>query len=298
MRSAASERSVIIFGGSSGMGLATALRLSRRGDRITLVSRSLDALQRAERACLDAGARAVVAVAADVRDAAQVRNAIHAALDAHDGIDAAVCAAAVMAYGTIEQLPPDTFEAVVDTAVLGAFTVAQGVLPEFRRAGKGVLVIVNSLLGSVTVPDMGAYAAAKWGQLALARTLQQELRDQPDVRVCIVTPGSTNTPIYLQAANYLGAAARPPIPVMQPEHTAKEIVKLIDRPRRHVSIPVGRTNPLIVTGFRLLPRLYDRMVGPLFRFAALSGEPARTDGNVLNPNAAHERVHGHWPDRG
>jgi NAD(P)-dependent dehydrogenase (short-subunit alcohol dehydrogenase family) len=249
-----SDRSVVVFGGSSGIGLATALQLSRRGDRITLVARDADSLHAAEKQCRDAGATDLLTVAGDVRNAGQVRNAVGTVLAAHGGIDAAVYSAAVMAYGRIDELPEDTFTAVVESAVLGTFNVAQAVVPEFRRTGRGTFVIVNSLLGSVTVPTMGAYSVSKWGQRALARTLQQELRDRPDVNVCIVTPGSTNTPIYYQAANYLDRIARPPFPVQQPEHTAARIAGLLDSPKRVVSFPVGRTNPLITLGFRALPR--------------------------------------------
>ncbi len=146
------------------------------------------------------------------------------------------------------------------------------------RQGHGTLVIVNSLLGSVTVPNMGAYATAKWGQRAIARTLQQEVRDERDVHVCIVSPGSTNTPIYYQAANYLtdearaagaGAAARTRSPRRSPSS--------LDRPRKHVSVPVGPPNPVIITGFRLLPFVYDRIVGPLFKLGALTRKRAGPD---------------------
>jgi short-subunit dehydrogenase len=145
---------------------------------------------------------------------------------------------------------------------------------------------------------MGAYSTAKWGQRAIARTLQQELRDERDVHVCIVSPGSTNTPIYYQAANYLDHEARPPVPVLQPERVASEIVELSRRPRGHVSVPVGPPNPVIITGFRFLPFVYDRIVGPLFRVGALTRkEQGPTSGNVLSPQADEERVHGHWPER-
>jgi short-subunit dehydrogenase len=159
-------------------------------------------------------------------------------------------------------------------------------------------VFVNSLLGSVTVPNMGAYATAKWAQKAMIRTLQQETRDEPDVHVCTLSPGSTNTPIYYQAANYLGRIARPPIPVLQPEGAAAAVHRMLEHPRGNVSIPVGPLNPLIIAGFRLLPTVYDLLVGPLFRLGALAGgaqEP--TDGNVSTPRPALERVHGRWPDR-
>ena len=161
----------------------------------------------------------------------------------------------------------------------------------------GTFIIVNSLLGSVTVPQMGAYATAKWGQRAIARTLQQEVARDRRIHVCIVSPGSTNTPIYYQAANYVGKAARPPIPVLQPERIAASVVKLIDKPRKHVSIPVGPPNPVLITGFRLLPFLYDRIVGPAFKLAGLTRrEETVSDGNVHKPDPDQERLHGHWPD--
>ena len=212
------------------------------------------------------------------------------------GIDAVVLTATVMSYGRIEDTPPDVFTTVVDTAVHGTLHVAQAVMPVLREQHAGVFIVVNSLLGSVTVPQMGAYATAKWGQRALVRTLQQETRGDKDIHVCLVSPGSTNTPIYYQAANYTGRGARPPVPVQQPERTAAAIAGLIDRPRPHVSIPVGPPNPLIISGFRLAPWVYDRAVGPLFKLAALTRTPvAATTGNVASPVAGEERVRGRWP---
>ncbi len=222
----------------------------------------------AETACRAAGAADVLDLPADVGSHDDVQRLVDVVLDRHGRLDVVVLTATVMAYGTIEQLPADVFETVVDTAVHGTAHVARAVLPVFRRQRGGTFVIVNSLLGSVTVPQMGAYATAKWGQRAIARTLQQEVARERGIHVCIVSPGSTNTPIYYQAANYVGKAARPPIPVLQPERVAASIVKLIDRPRKHVSIPVGPPNPVLITGFRLLPFVYDRIVGPAFKLAA------------------------------
>lgn len=291
-------RSVVIIGASSGIGLATARLLAARGDRLVLAARDLDSLDVAARQCHAAGAADVITVAMDVGVETQVDDLVARAVEAFGRIDVVVHTATVMAYGTIEQMPRDVFEQVVDTAIHGTAHLARAVLPVLRGQGAGVLVIVNSLLGSVTVPNMGAYATAKWGQLAIARTLQQEVRGEPDVHVCIVSPGSTNTPIYYQAANYTGRAARPPVPVLQPERVASSIAKLADRPRNHVSIPVGPPNPVIIMGFRLLPFVYDRLVGPLFRIAALTRRhEAPTAGNVHKPAPDAERVFGHWPDR-
>ncbi len=234
----------------------------------------------------------------DITVEADVQRAIAELVSAEGRIDAVVHTATVMGYGQIEQLPAATFERVVDTAIHGTARLARAVLPQFREQGHGTLVIVNSLLGSVTVPNMGAYATAKWGQLAIARTLQQETQADRSIHVCVVSPGSTNTPIYYQAANYTGRAARPPIPVVQPERLATSIARLLDRPRKHVSVPVGPTNPVIIAGFRLFPFVYDRLVGPLFKIGALTRQSiGETDGSVFAPRSHDERIHGHWPDR-
>ena len=293
-----SGRIAVVVGASSGIGLATALRLAADGERLVLSARASGALDEAADACRRAGASEVLCVPGDVGREADVARLIEETMTAHGRIDVLVHTATVMAYGTIERIPSEVFEIVVDTAIHGTAHLARAVLPIFRRQGRGTLVIVNSLLGSVTVPNMGAYATAKWGQRAVARTLQQEVRGERDVHVCIVSPGSTNTPIYRQAANYTGKAARPPVPVLQPERTAHAIVGLIDRPRNHVSIPVGPPNPLVVTGYRFLPFVYDTLVGPLFRLAALTRTPQQaTAGNVHDPVPNREQLHGLWPDR-
>ena len=119
-------------------------------------------------------------------------------------------------------------------------------------------MVVNSLLGSVTVPNMGAYSVAKWAQRALVRTLQQEVRGS-GVHVCMLSPGSINTPIYYLAANYTGRAARPPVPVLQPERAGAAIAGL-HRPAAEQRVDPGRAPPTrsSIAGFRALPWLYDR----------------------------------------
>ncbi len=267
------------------------------GDRLTLMARSAEALRAAERSCRTAGIRELATITGDVGVAGDVAQAVRTAVAAYGRLDVVVHSATVMSYGSIEQTPAATFTAVVDTAVHGTLHVAQAVLPVFHEQKSGVLIVVNSLLGSVTVPKMGAYATAKWAQRALVRTLQQELRPARNIHVCMVSPGSTNTPVYYQAANYTGRGTRPPVPVVQPERTAAVIARLADRPRPHVSIPVGPFNPMIITAFRVAPWLYDRLVRPLFSLAAATRERvAATNGNVVDPTATGERVHGHWPD--
>lgn len=292
-------RVVAVVGGSSGVGRASALRFAADGDQLVLMSRSAEALADARAACLAAGAPAVLAIDVDVADSDAVESAVHRVVAEYGRIDVVVHAAAVMAYGEVADVPRDVFERVVETVVFGTRNVATAVLPAMKRQHAGVLIVVNSLLGGVAVPIVGAYVTAKWAQRGLVRTLQQEVRSDRrarGVRVCLVTPGSINTPIYDQAANYVGRLPRPPWPVTSPERVAAVIARLAEHPRDRVSARVGPANLLILTGFRSLPFLFDRIATQVFRSAGLTREyAAPTVGNVHKPVPASERVHGRWP---
>jgi NAD(P)-dependent dehydrogenase (short-subunit alcohol dehydrogenase family) len=271
----------LVVGASSGIGRATAHRLAGRAARLTLVARGVEGLEQVAEECRRAGAAEVVVRPVDVTDGAGVEAVVADLVERHGRIDLVVHAAAVMAYGTIEDLPPEVFETVVDVTVKGTANVARAVLPRMRAEGGGVLVIVTSLLASVPVPTIGAYITAKWGQHGLARILQLETRDAPDVHVCTVSPGAVDTPIYRRAARFGTAMPAPPPPVDPATRTARTIVTCLDHPRRRRS--AGRANWFVVAGFRLLPGVYDALVGPIFRrtFSGPSGPP--TTGNVFAP---------------
>jgi NAD(P)-dependent dehydrogenase (short-subunit alcohol dehydrogenase family) len=286
-------QTVLITGASSGIGRATAVELARRGAQLVLVARGDEPLADTAEEAHAAGAAAAIVCPADVLDEDAFRAAVETAVDRFGRLDAVIHAAQVMAYGTIEQLPRKVFERVVETAVHGTASVARVVLPVFRKQGAGHLVVVNSLLGNVAAPLMGSYVAAKWGQLGLVRVLQMEVRDAPGVSVSAVQPGGVDTPIYFQGASWTGSTGRPPPPVYSPQRVARTVLSTLDRPRRVVQ--AGLFNPLITAGFRLLPGVYDYLVGPLLqRMAIADDDVPPTEGNVFESRPAGNATEGHW----
>jgi NAD(P)-dependent dehydrogenase (short-subunit alcohol dehydrogenase family) len=284
---------VMIVGGSSGIGRATALRFAAQGAAVTLVARGRPALDAAAAECLEAGARAADVQLADVGDIDAVKAAVEATLANHGRLDVVVHAATVMAYGSLEVLDEAVFERVVSTAIVGSFNVARAVLPAFRRQQQGALVFVSSLLASVTAPTMGAYVTGKWGQLGLIRVLQQETRDAAGITISAVAPGGVDTPIYYQAANVGGREGRPPQPVYSPERVARKIARVANRPRRLTQS--GILNPAIIAGFRIFPGVYDSLVGPLLRIFGYSKRAVDPNhGNVFSPRPERDQTHGRW----
>ncbi len=280
---------VVLTGASSGIGLAVARLCAARGDRLVLAARGRAGLERvAEEICPGA-----LVHPTDITDRAAVEGLADAAVARYGHIDVWFDSAAVMAYGRFEDVPPEVFDHVITTDLLGSANVARAALRVFRRQGRGTLIQCSSLLGHITAPYMSAYATAKWGQRALARALRQETRDAPDIHVCQVVPGGVDTPIYTSAANYAGRIGRPPPPVDTAERVAKVALRLADHPRAEAS--VGLTNRIIEFGFSALPPVYDALVGPLMRIAALSrsrveGHP----GNVFVSRPRHEGGPGRW----
>jgi len=284
---------VLVTGASSGIGRATAVEAGGRGASLVLVARGRGPLEAAAAEARAAGAAEVVVSPVDVTDDDAIRAVVRDTVERSGRLDAVVHAAQTMAYGRIEDVPREVFEAVVDTAVQGTANVARAVLPVFRRQGGGHLVVVNSLLGSITAPLMGSYVTAKWAQLGLVRVLQQETRDVPGISISAVQPGGVDTPIYFQAASWTGSTGRPPPPVYSAQRLGRRVVALLDRPRRQVQ--AGIFNPLITAGFRLLPGLYDYLVGPLLqRMAIANDDVPPTEGNVFESQPGGNATEGGW----
>lgn len=290
-----SRRVALVTGGSSGIGRATALRLARRGDHVLLVARGEASLREAAAECERAGAASATTLVADVGDDAAVAACFDAAIASHGGIDIVVNSAGVVAYGRMEEVPADVFEGVLRTNLVGSVNVARHALKHFRARDHGHLVLVGSMIGHIAVPSMSPYVLSKWGVRALSRQLDIENRDRRDVHVSYVAPPGVDTPIYTQAANYVGVAGHPPLPVVRPEVVARAIERQLEGRRRREQ--VGVANDLIRFGFTALPRLYDVLVGPLFDVAARDETrpvPAGP-GNVLHSVTAGNALRGDAP---
>jgi short-subunit dehydrogenase len=284
-------RSVLVTGATSGIGLATALELARRGDRLTLVARSGSRLAEVAEQCRTAGAASVQTRRIDVRDADAVTRVVQAVIDRDGAFDAVVHSAGVVTYGRLDEVPAEVSDGVVGTNLLGSMNVARAVLPSMRAADRGRIYLLGSVVGGLGVPGMGPYVVSKWDVRALARQLQLENRDRKGVHVTLVRPGGIDTPIYRLAGNYSGHVGRPPPPVYRPETVARRIVESFDKPP-HV-LDVGIANLVLLLGFTLFPRLYDVLVGPLFRLLGRRRETiGATPGNVLHPLPDGERLHG------
>jgi NAD(P)-dependent dehydrogenase (short-subunit alcohol dehydrogenase family) len=287
-------RTVVVTGASSGIGRSTAHRLAAQGACLVLAARSPEALEQTRQECVGRGAEDVLVLPTDVGDRDAVDALFDAAVERFGRVDAVVHAAAVLAYGLFQDVPPDVFDRILTTNVTGTANVARRALQRFDEQQGGSLVVVGSVVAKIATPYLSSYTTGKWAVHGLVRTLQIEARGKPGVHVSLVSPGGVDTPIYDQAGSYTGRPAHPPPPVVSPERVAAAIAEALDKPGRDIG--VGAANALMVTGFRLLPGVYDLLVGPMMRL--LGQGRGRLDphpGNVFDADPAKEAVHGRWP---
>jgi NAD(P)-dependent dehydrogenase (short-subunit alcohol dehydrogenase family) len=136
---------VAITGASSGIGLACAHELGRRGAAVVLGARRIDRLETAAAEIQRAGGRASVQ-AVDVTREADLEALIAQATTQFGRLDVMICNAGFGYYGTIEQTPPDMMRQMMDVNYMGTFLAARAALPLFRAQRSGHLIFVSSIV--------------------------------------------------------------------------------------------------------------------------------------------------------
>ncbi len=184
-----SERVALVTGAASGIGLATARLLAERGYSVLAGDVAFERMQNAL-----GDVAAVHALKLDVRDRAQIREAVHQCEHRFGPLRAVAHIGGLEVDAPIEQVTDENWDLVVDTNLKGTFLVCAEVAPALRRAGGGAIVTVSSVLARVHLPGVGAYSASKGGVEALTRAVAIDLAaDQ--IRVNTVLPGPTDTPL-------------------------------------------------------------------------------------------------------
>jgi NAD(P)-dependent dehydrogenase (short-subunit alcohol dehydrogenase family) len=287
---------VVITGASSGIGRATARAFARQGGTVVLAARGRDALEQTLEECESLGGRGMV-VPTDVGDREQVDRLASVAADNYDRIDVWVNNAAVSLFGRLEEIPPDAYEQVLKTNLLGYVNGSRAAVRQFREQGAGRLINVSSMVGHAGQPLVSAYVASKWAIRGLTECLRMELADAPHITATTISPASIDTPIFQHAGNYFGKPVKAMKPVYPPEQVAAAIVRAARRSRREVVVGnAGRMMALIRT---LVPPLGERMMRRQVvtdHFA--EGPPVETGpGNLFESAEGPGSVRGGWMER-
>ena len=247
------DKTVLITGGSSGIGLATAHRLHEEGARLILLARDQEKLARA--AC-EVG-KGVKHFSADVADIQALRKVTEALAEP---VDILINNAGITRPGNFLELPEECFQQMLDVNYLGAVNLTRLILPSMLERGGGRLVFVSSLLGLMGVWGYSAYSASKFAIRGFAECLRTEFKPR-GIEVTICYPPDTDTPQHEFEKPLL-----PPETVAQAgtagllsaDYVAEQLVQGISKGKFHV-VP-GTQAKFIDVANRLVPSVVHAFI--------------------------------------
>jgi (+)-trans-carveol dehydrogenase len=262
-----------ITGAARGQGRSHAIRLAEEGADIIAVDlcRQVDSVQYPMTAPEDlaetvkeveARSRRIVAAEADVRDYAALKAAADDGVAQLGRLDIVSANAGIASFGTLDNLPEETWRDMIDINLTGVWHTAKAAIPHLRAAGGGSIVLTSSVAGLAAYRGFGHYAAAKHGVLGLMRALALELaRDM--IRVNSLLPTQVNTGMIMNDQTwklFSPDAERPsieefsavsqtlnalPVPWMEPRDISNALLWLASDEARYVTgvaLPVDAGN--------------------------------------------------------
>lgn len=214
----------VVTGASRGIGAATARLLARRGQRLALLGRASSGLQQTRLDCLERGSPEARVFEVDLAELEAVALAGARVLGELGVPDLVAHVAGVARRAPLEELELPAWREQLDVNLGAPYALTRALLPAMRARGRGRVVFVGSISGTLGTPRQAAYCASKWGLTGFMKSLAEELRDS-GLMTCAVLPGSVATAM-LEGSGFA--------PRMQPDDVAQTLVHYgLDAPLAH-----------------------------------------------------------------
>jgi len=184
-------RTILVTGGTRGLGLELARQAGLAGARVAICGRDSDTLARARETLSQTGAD-ILAETCDVSDRAQVAELIRSVQAAYGPIDVLINNAGMVEVGPVGAMTAVDFERDMATNFWGPLNVILAVLPHMRPRGEGRIVNIASIGGKLSVPHLVPYSSSKFALVGLSEGLRAELRAS-GILVTTVCPGLMRT---------------------------------------------------------------------------------------------------------
>lgn len=185
------DKTVLITGGSRGLGLVMAREFAREGSRIVLCARDEQELDQARLDLEKLGAE-VIAIPCDITNKQDVTAMVSTINSRFGAVDVLVNNAGVIQVGPIEVMTHEDFELALQAHFWGPLNTIMAVLPAMMQQRSGRIVNISSIGGKVSVPHLVPYSASKFALVGLSKGLRAELM-KDGIKVTTVCPGLMRT---------------------------------------------------------------------------------------------------------
>ena len=224
----AEKRSVLVTGGTRGIGNAIARRFARDGWSVLISGRTLESVRNATAAFQREGL-SVEGKSCDARKEDDTRELVEFAAERFGRLDTLVNNAGIGIFDSVIDTDPKDFRAVIETNLLGPFYAIRYAAPIMKKNGGGFIINIGSLASINAFPGGAAYNASKFGLLGLSDSAMLDLRHD-GIRIAIVMPGSVATEFGGQGA----AADASGSWKLSPDDVAQAVADLVRFPDRAI----------------------------------------------------------------
>jgi 3-oxoacyl-[acyl-carrier protein] reductase len=218
----------VVTGAGAGIGASVAAKLASLGATVVLAGRTRSSLEAVAKKIAQNGGKAEIFVC-DVSNLESVDALAQFVRQKFEGLEVLVNNAGVRGVpGPLHELPPDSWDAVMNTNLRGVFYCIRSLAPLMIQAKSGHIINISSLAGKNALPGGAAYAASKWALNGLSYSVAEELRGF-NVRVSVICPGSVHT-------DFSPHTGKSPDKMLQPEDIAHAVEMLVTQaPQSFVS---------------------------------------------------------------
>jgi 3-oxoacyl-[acyl-carrier protein] reductase/2-hydroxycyclohexanecarboxyl-CoA dehydrogenase len=195
------DRTVLVVGGGSGMGRATAILAAREGGRVAVADVNMDGAEETVRLIGDEGESRAFAV--DVTTLESCRRMVAEVLEAFGSIEHLISTVGWTTTTFFMDETPEYWDKVIAINLLGSINVSYAVLEHMQERGGGSITLTSSDAAKVGTMGETVYAAAKAGVIGFVKSLARETA-RDSIRVNAVSPGATDTPLMRAQADNRG----------------------------------------------------------------------------------------------
>ena len=260
------DKTVLITGGSRGLGLVMAREFARHGSRLALCARDKEELERA-RIDLENFGGEVMVVRCDVTNKREVNDMVAAVIQHFGSIDVLVNNAGVIQVGPLEVMTEEDFEQAMQAHFWAPLHTIMAVLPSMRQRKSGRIVNISSIGGKVAVPHLVPYSASKFALVGLSKGLHVELM-KDGISVTTVCPGlmRTGSPRNAEFKGqhrfeyaWFSISDALPLLTVSAENAARQIVRACKRGQAELVISIPAK--IAVLFEELFPEAMSQMLG-------------------------------------
>src|SRR5262245_51785661 len=269
-------KTVLITGGSRGLGLALGREFVSRGACVAICARDVDELERASSDLVRPG-RSVLAMPCDVSNMGEVGRMVEAVHEHFGAIDVLVNNAGVIEVGPVETMTLADYEEALDINLRGPLHTMLAVIPEMRQRGEGRIINITSIGGKIAIPHMTPYTTSKFALVGLSKAMRVELAKEGIV-VTTVCPGLMRTGSPRNAtfkgqhrSEYAWFSISDSLPLLtvSAERAARRIISACQRGEAEVIFPIQAK--LAAMFDTIAPELTAALLGFLNRLLPAAG---------------------------